>query len=491
MSNTEENVDQAPQEKKSGRRALVLFSLLALALLGGGGYAYQHYFSQRALPGTSIAGESVSGMNKESIAKRVAQRAEAAKLRVVGPDSEATLSLSEAGVEVDPQATAAAALRPDASLWERFTSFFSPVDLKPVVKLDPDTGEQVSSRVFKSPGLLRDAKVEYSGEKNRFVAVPGRAGKGVDQKHFADQLQASAATLANSEISVSLTEREPAISDDAAKAAAKEANGLLDQEFSVKVPHRDKPLRPERRQLASWFSFVPADGALKTVPVKEEIDEWLNSVSKRVHRKAVDGLRNVDASGTTRATPREKQDGEELSNREELFTGLNAAVADGKSFRGEAKVDVSPAKWVTRQVAPGAENLPYAAAEGEKWLEIDLSNHTYRAWIGAQQVRGPILMVSGAPATPTVTGTYSIYLKYDSQTMRGKNADGTSYETPDVPWVSYWHRGYAFHGAPWRGSFGYSGEQGSHGCVNLPVSEAKWIYDWAPIGTPVVSHAGR
>ncbi|MBV7432574.1 L,D-transpeptidase, partial [Dermabacteraceae bacterium TAE3-ERU5] len=57
--------------------------------------------------------------------------------------------------------------------------------------------------------------------------------------------------------------------------------------------------------------------------------------------------------------------------------------------------------------------------------------------------------------------------------------------------VAYWHRGYAFPGAPWRGCLGYSGEQGSHGCVNLPVSEAKWIYDWAPIGTPVVSHAGR
>ena len=70
-------------------------------------------------------------------------------------------------------------------------------------------------------------------------------------------------------------------------------------------------------------------------------------------------------------------------------------------------------------------------------------------------------------------------------TMRGSNADGTDYETPNVPWTSFFHRGYALHGAPWRTSFGYSA---SHGCVNLPVPVAKWIYDFAPLGTPVVTH---
>jgi len=25
----------------------------------------------------------------------------------------------------------------------------------------------------------------------------------------------------------------------------------------------------------------------------------------------------------------------------------------------------------------------------------------------------------------------------------------------------------------------------SHGCVNLPMDVAAWMYDWAPVGTPV------
>ena len=31
------------------------------------------------------------------------------------------------------------------------------------------------------------------------------------------------------------------------------------------------------------------------------------------------------------------------------------------------------------------------------------------------------------------------------------------------------------HGTYWHGDFGY---RRSHGCVNLSISDARWIYDW-------------
>jgi lipoprotein-anchoring transpeptidase ErfK/SrfK len=127
----------------------------------------------------------------------------------------------------------------------------------------------------------------------------------------------------------------------------------------------------------------------------------------------------------------------------------------------------------------------YAAAADEKWIDVNLANHTMTAYQGTTVVRGPIAMVNGARATPTIVGTFHIYSKVRTQTMRGDNADGTRYETPNVPWISYFYSGYALHGAPWRASFGYAG---SHGCINLPVSVAQWIYTWAPVGTAVVTH---
>ena len=80
------------------------------------------------------------------------------------------------------------------------------------------------------------------------------------------------------------------------------------------------------------------------------------------------------------------------------------------------------------------------------------------AYVGADVVYGPIKMVNGSDEKPTVVGTFHVYHKRELQTMRGSNADGTKYETPDVPYISYFHRGFALHGAPWRSSFGYAGE---------------------------------
>ena len=107
------------------------------------------------------------------------------------------------------------------------------------------------------------------------------------------------------------------------------------------------------------------------------------------------------------------------------------------------------------------------------------------AYEGATVVHGPVSIVDGGAATPTVTGTYKVYLQYESQTMRGLEPNGDEYVAENVPWVSYFYEGYAFHGAGWRSSFGYSG---SHGCVNMPVPEAQWIYNWVDTNTVVQSH---
>ncbi|MGL5850765.1 MAG: L,D-transpeptidase, partial [Phycicoccus sp.] len=143
------------------------------------------------------------------------------------------------------------------------------------------------------------------------------------------------------------------------------------------------------------------------------------------------------------------------------------------------------ARWKERRIATGAERLAYPAAAGEKWIDVDLGRHTMTAYVGATVVRGPIRMVDGSAEKPTATGTFEVYHKRSLMTMRGNNADGTRYETPNVPWSSFFHRGFALHGAPWRTSFGYSA---SHGCINLPVDVAKWVYDFASIGTTVTVH---
>ncbi len=124
---------------------------------------------------------------------------------------------------------------------------------------------------------------------------------------------------------------------------------------------------------------------------------------------------------------------------------------------------------------------PTEAQAGAKWIEIRLGSQTMIAWSGNRRVYSTRVS-TGTTRYPTVQGTFRIYTKLRSQRMRG-GTGRDRYDLPNVPHVMYFYRDYAIHGAYWHNNFG---RRMSHGCVNLPLSAASWMYNWAPIGTRVV-----
>jgi lipoprotein-anchoring transpeptidase ErfK/SrfK len=121
---------------------------------------------------------------------------------------------------------------------------------------------------------------------------------------------------------------------------------------------------------------------------------------------------------------------------------------------------------------------------GPKWIELDLSTQMLVAYEGQTPVYSA-RMSSGRSRFPTVVGSYRIYLKYKTQRMRGMQGTPEEYDIPNVPNVMYFYSGYAIHGVWWHTNFG---TPASHGCINLSQANAKWMFDWAPMGTMVVSH---
>ncbi len=88
---------------------------------------------------------------------------------------------------------------------------------------------------------------------------------------------------------------------------------------------------------------------------------------------------------------------------------------------------------------------------------------------------------TGVPAAPTAQGTFPVYLRYLTTTMKGTNPDGSKYSDPGIPWVSYFNGGDALHGFV-RGGYGYPQ---SDGCVEMPPANAAVVYPLTPIGTLV------
>jgi lipoprotein-anchoring transpeptidase ErfK/SrfK len=139
-------------------------------------------------------------------------------------------------------------------------------------------------------------------------------------------------------------------------------------------------------------------------------------------------------------------------------------------------------------------------APGRKWIEVNISQETLRAYQGNTVVM-TTLVSTGLPPNNTERGTFHVRMKFPLQTMSGfengtgevvgfgdsAQPAGTSFwEVKDVPNVMYVNTdAEAMHGAYWHNNFG---RPMSHGCINLPLPVASWMYGWAPLGTMVWVH---
>lgn len=117
----------------------------------------------------------------------------------------------------------------------------------------------------------------------------------------------------------------------------------------------------------------------------------------------------------------------------------------------------------------------------DKLITVDLGKQRLYAWEGGQ-IQKEFRVSTGMRYTPTVKGSFKIRSKYDKKDMKGSYPPYEPYFLKDVPNVMFFYGAYAIHGTYWHNKFGY---RASHGCVNLPVADAKWLFDWANMGTRV------
>lgn len=141
---------------------------------------------------------------------------------------------------------------------------------------------------------------------------------------------------------------------------------------------------------------------------------------------------------------------------------------------------------------PTAEAPPYVPAAtsvagvpgdetsgGTHWIDVNLSQQMVYAYEGDALVNS-FLVSTGTWMTPTVTGKYHIYVK-----LRYTDMSGPDYYLPDVPYTMYFFKGYGLHGTYWHHNFG---TPMSHGCVNLSIPDAQWLYNFSSVGTLVNVH---
>lgn len=117
----------------------------------------------------------------------------------------------------------------------------------------------------------------------------------------------------------------------------------------------------------------------------------------------------------------------------------------------------------------------------EKLITVDLAKQMLFAWEGGRIIH-QTKVSTGMKHTPTVKGSFRIRRKVPLQDMKGNYPPYPPYTLKNVPHVMYFYGAYAIHGTYWHNSFG---RRASHGCVNVPLTSAAWLFNWASNGTRV------
>lgn len=484
--------EKPAEDPQKRRKKIIVASALAVVLVALGAVSgTAMYYQNRVLPGTTVAGENVSGKTRAEFAKWLESKESATNVTVKIEQVEESRKLSDYGVTIDAKDTQKQVFAPNANFFHRVAGLFNSRSVEPKLNVSKASLEEnyvALNEALGSPAV--NASVAFKDDEGKFAITKSVLGTGVAKNTLESNLTKVAKTLKSATVTLDSEELLPKIDDERAGEVAAKANAFI--ESVVAITDEGETISPDVNRRATWVKIETTDddeNPIADPTINEaEVKTWLDEVIANANQPMEPALKNVNSRGEVKAVVEEGQRGFTVNNGEEVFKNLLAALGEHKAFEGTFSYDITEPEVNTRLIADGAENLIYMAAPGEKWIDLNLSSASVTAYEGATPVIGPIPIVPGAPGMETVSGMFKVWLKVPSQTMSGTNLDGSRYSTPGVPWVLYFHGDYAFHGAPWRGSFGWSGPGGSHGCVNMPVPSAQELYEWAPIGTVVASH---
>lgn len=148
---------------------------------------------------------------------------------------------------------------------------------------------------------------------------------------------------------------------------------------------------------------------------------------------------------------------------------------------------IAPDQWIPRKqeyqtyIGRVVPNLtPPEGVENNRWIEVNLYEQTFAVYDQGRLIYASLIS-SGIEPFWTRPGLFQIYQKLPSTLMRGafEPDQSDAYYLEDVPWTMYFDKARALHGAYWHNSFG---SIRSHGCVNLSVGDAHWLFNWAHEG---------
>jgi hypothetical protein len=151
--------------------------------------------------------------------------------------------------------------------------------------------------------------------------------------------------------------------------------------------------------------------------------------------------------------------------------------------RSGTMVRVGPSAWMLAadltepsSAAPPAELA--AAGDPARWIDVELATQTLVAYEGVRPVYATLVSTGRGPVgsgSETPTGVHRVWVKIAASDMANTDRGDLEahYSLEDVPYVQFFNGSVALHGTYWHRDFGHIR---SHGCVNLAIADARWLF---------------
>lgn len=467
--------------KKWNRKKIYILSGVAAGVLAIVYFCGVWYYSGRLFEGTRIGSVRCGNMTAAEAEQAIKDQVENYSVEIVFKDSTEEIQGKDIGYTYQSENVA-------QSVLEEQNAFFWPKGLINGETYPADHSasvdeEKLREKLLSFPSMKKEnmtqAKDAYIAfENNQFVIKKETQGTVIDENLFLERVKAG------------IEERKEKISAEeegvyAVPAVLQGDERLKKQQevwnscaaVTVTYLFGDKQEVLDGMRVKDWFTYDEAGNYVDNPDgLMANIRAYTAELAAKYDTLGRDRVIKSTATGEN-VTVEGGNYGFLIDQEEESLQLL-------KDIQNHANTQREPA-YAQRGVVYGANDV------GNTYVEVDLTQQ--HLWYYKD---GKLLMdsdfVSGTYYNyerRTPGGTYYLKYKQRDQVLRpAPNPDGSyDYESPVDYWMPF-NGGIGFHDADWRWYFGGSIYlyNGSHGCINLPVSFAGGFYENLEAGCPII-----
>lgn len=463
----------SPDELEQKKRSILLgFSGgLVLSVLGIGLYfllASQGTLGRIAVLDIPVTKETSQTQLESDIKNKLSS----VSFKLESPKGSKTYKPDQLGASYDAAAMAAEAKRLQRhSPWLTRLQWWRTTTVEPKPNINEDTlntfiGSEatlVTEEPVNATMKVVDGSVEVTADK---------PGKAYQIPNARDTLLSAVREARSKTITLELATLESPVRSEAVNAIKAKVEKAIGQKITYTI--KGEVFSPSKKTIGSWVEPIDLTSKKANLEFNSgSIQEYIDNIASDYVNPPRSEVAMTDPEGNKVVLVRGR-DGTDIKDKAEIATETAKALHDTKPYA--KTLVVTEAKYTI-----------VSAQEYDKWFVSDITNKRMYAYEKDRLVR-TFKISAGAPATPTVIGEYKIYAKVRRQDMRGLNTDGSSYFQANVEWVNYFYESYAIHGNYWRPAWWFGEVNSSHGCIGLQNFDAEWAYNWAPVGTPVITH---